>query len=447
VTTREAREGWVTELLSGLPSRRVRTAELKVSRGPDKGARARVERTRFRVGALPSNDLQLRDPAVSGHHFELVLEEKGFRIRDLGSRNGTVVGDVQVLDAMLPDRARIQVGDSRINFEVVGDSVELPASGSDRFGPLIGRSFVMRELFADLERIAKTDSTVLIVGETGTGKEAVAEAIVAGGSRADGPLVVVDCGALAPTLVEAELFGHEKGAFTGATGAHAGAFERADGGTVLLDEIGELPLSLQPRLLRVLEAREVQRLGGQGRKKVDIRLLAATHRALEEQVNRGQFRADLFYRLSVLTVRVPPLRERRDDIPLLARHFLQQLPHASLELLDEAILERLQGYSWPGNVRELRNAIERLALGGDPLGVRAAPLPPEGTAAPSAAVDLSIPYRLQKERLIADFERRYAQALLEYSPDNLARAARKAGLDRMAVVKLLGRHGLLGDEG
>ncbi len=437
---------WVTTKLNRLPSREIRCCQLTVANGPDGGKTVQVDKPRFLVGGLASNDLQLSDKAVSGHHFELLLELEGYRIRDLDSRNGTKVGSVQIRDATLLDGASIEVGDTRIDFALGDKSVSVPASESVRFGPLLGSSMGMRELFAQLERVAPTTATVLITGETGTGKEVVAEAIVSASERADGPMVVVDCGALAPSLVEAELFGHENGAFTGAAEASAGAFERADGGTVMLDEIGELPLELQPKLLRVLEARQVRRLGGKSPKPVDIRVIAATHRALEQQVNAGKFRADLFYRLSVLSVTVPPLRERREDIPLLAEHFLSQLPYGNSDVLATEVLSRLQEHDWPGNVRELRNAVERLALGGDPLGGPQLVQPGsnnEGTA--KQAIDLGTPFRLQKEQLVRGFERRYAQALLEYSPNNLAKAARKAGLDRMAVVKLLGRHGLLPD--
>ncbi len=427
---------WVTLAAGPFPRRSLRRYRLKVSKGPDKGATALVDRVRFSIGALPSNDLVLKDRAVSGHHAELKVEENGVRLRDLGSKNGTFVGDVRLGEALLPPKARIVMGDTRIDLVPDAETVEVPAAASDRFGPLVGKTVVMRELFSELEKIAKSDATVLITGETGTGKEAVAEALVAASGRADGPLVVVDCGALAPSLVESQLFGHEKGAFTGATSAQAGAFERADGGTVLLDEIGELPLSLQPKLLRVLEAREVQRLGGTKRTKVDIRVLAATHRALDEQVNAGTFRADLYYRLSVLSVRLPPLRERADDVELLARHFLSRLD-AGPGLLTDEVVARLRAYGWPGNVRELRNAVERLVLGADPLGGRIESTPR------GEKLDLDTPFRVQKQRMVADFEQRYAKALLEFSPDNLSKAARKAGMDRMAVVKLLQRHGLL----
>jgi DNA-binding NtrC family response regulator len=289
----------------------------------------------------------------------------------------------------------------------------------------------MRELFQQLERFAATDSTVLVIGETGSGKELVAEAIATASPRATGPLVVLDCSALAPTLVESELFGHEKGAFTGATSARAGVFERAKGGTVFLDEIGELPLELQPRLLRVLERREVQRVGGNAPIAVDVRILAATNRRLEEEVNKGRFRADLFYRLSVLRVDVPALRERKEDIPLLVARF-----GGEGFTVDAPTLERFAQHDWPGNVRELRNAVERLKARADPLLAASAPKTANTTA------NLAEPFLVQKERLVSAFERDYAELLQKASGGNLAEAARKAGLSRMAVVKLLGRLGL-----
>ena len=338
---------------------------------------------------------------------------------------------MRIVEAFVEPPARIALGATVLEFSAVDESVQLPASTSDHFGPLYGTSLPMRELFSRLEGFAKSDATVLIHGETGTGKELVAEALVQAGPRADKPLLVVDCGALAPTLVESELFGHEKGAFTGAHAAHAGVFERATGGTVFLDEIGELPLELQPRLLRVLERREVHRLGGRGAVPVDVRLLAATHRSLEQDVNDGDFRADLFYRLSVLRVDVPPLRDRRDDIPLLVKH----LAGARADRLDAATLRRFTDHSWPGNVRELRNAVERWLAGAQPIQPSAAPRPA------TAAANLSVPFLEQKEALVTAFEKQYLDALLADCGDNLSQGARKAGLSRMAVVKMLARHG------
>jgi transcriptional regulator with GAF, ATPase, and Fis domain len=437
---------WVTEVVGARPTRQLRQCRVQVTRGSDVGTAAVIDQALFRIGALPGNDLRLRDPTVSGHHCEILIEPRGARVRDLGSRNGTWVGGCRVLDAFAQPGVAIRLGDTELLLEPTVGAVDVPAATAEQFGPLLGRSLAARELFAQLERVAKSDATVLITGETGTGKELVADAIISGGERATAPRVVVDCGSLAPTLVEAELFGHEKGAFTGAVQARAGAFERAHGGTVFLDEVGELPLELQPKLLRVLERREVQRLGGSAPKGIDVRIVAATHRTLEQECNLGRFRADLFYRLSVLRVVVPPLRERAEDIPFLAEHFLRECTDDPSAVLPADLLRQLVEHSWPGNVRELRNAVERVAVGGvapildsSPAAASVAMVPPSGAA------DLETPFRVQKERLIDGFERQYAQALLVYSQGNLAKAARKARLDRMAVVKLLARHGLLSE--
>jgi DNA-binding NtrC family response regulator len=370
---------------------------------------------------------------VSGLHAELSHDDAGVRVRDLGSRNGTFVDGVRVNDAWLTHECVLMLGATEVLFTPAHGSVEIAASATESFGPLKGSSLLMRELFAQLENFARTDSTVLINGETGVGKELVAEAIALASPRKDGPLVVVDCSALAPTLVESELFGHEKGAFTGAVASREGVFERAKGGTVFLDEIGELPLELQPRLLRVLERREVQRLGGKAPVAVDVRILAATHRSLEEEVNKGRFRADLFYRLSVLRVEVPPLRSRKEDIPQLISHFGGAGFSPS-----EATLKRLVAHDWPGNVRELRNAVERLKANAEPF-VASVPSSASSTAQP---VSLEEPFLVQKERLVLAFERQYAEALVKISGGNLAEAARRAGVSRMAVVKMLARLGL-----
>jgi len=427
-----ARQTWVTKVAGGA-RRAVQEYALAVTNGPDRGKTVKVRASRFRVGALEGNDLQLSDPSVSGLHCELVHDERGVRVHDLGSRNGTVVNGVLVADAFLTGPAVLQLGGTQLSFTPGLAAVEIEASAAEAFGPLVGRSVAMRELFARLESFAARDATVLIHGETGTGKELVAEALVQASARAEKPLVVVDCSALAPSLIESELFGHEKGAFTGAVAARAGAFERATGGTVFLDEIGELPLELQPRLLRALERREVSRLGGKGPTAVDVRVLAATHRPLEEEVNQGRFRADLFYRLSVLRVDVPPLRDRRDDIGVLAQHFLG--PGVSL---DQRTLERFMSHPWPGNVRELRNAVERWKAGAEPL----TPSPTAPGLAMAASLDE--PFLVQKERLVHGFEVAYAKALLEASKGNLSEAARRAGVSRMAVVKMLSRLGLTG---
>nr|UXE45709.1 anaerobic nitric oxide reductase transcription regulator NorR [uncultured bacterium] len=433
---------WVTEVGGGRPTRTLMQCRILVRGGIEAGKSAVIAQPRFRIGALPGNDLRLKDATVSGHHCELLVETGGVRVRDLGSRNGTRLGGFRIVEAFLEPGASLQLGDAELVLETTADAVDVPVSKEDFFGPLLGRAIVARELFAQLERVAKSDATVLITGETGSGKELVAEAIISAGDRASAPRVVVDCGSLAPTLIESQLFGHEKGAFTGASQAHAGAFERAQGGTVFLDEVGELPLELQPRLLRVLERREVQRLGGSAPRKVDVRIIAATHRSLEQECNQGRFRPDLFYRLSVLTVVVPPLRERPEDIPLLAEYFLRESTGKPDATIAPEMLQQLLQHRWPGNVRELRNAIERIAIGGlQPVTSAAANPPPSGLG----PADLDTPFRIQKERLVEEFERRYADALLAFSQGNLAKAARKAGMDRMAVVKLLARHSLLND--
>ncbi|MBL8912141.1 MAG: sigma 54-interacting transcriptional regulator [Archangium sp.] len=435
---RDRRGTWVTQVAGGR-GRALASYRLTVTRGSSQGKAVQVRSPALRIGALAGNALQLDDPSVSGIHCELTHDEEGIRVRDLGSLNGTLIDGVLVRDAVLTRGATLSLGATEVRFEPGDEVVPLPASEAERFGPLLGKSAVMRELFHVLDGFAKSDATVLLRGETGAGKEAVAEALVQHGPRANAALVVVDCSALAPSLIESELFGHEKGAFTGAVSTREGAFERAHGGTVFLDEIGELPLELQPRLLRALERREVQRVGGSKPITVDVRIIAATHRALEEEVNRGRFRADLFYRLSVLRVDVPALRTRKEDLELLATHFAGRS-------IDAVTLERFKQHDWPGNVRELRNAVERWKAGAEPM--QSTPGWPAASGSdiksagePAGAIDLSRPYLEQKERMVGAFERRYVKALLAACKGNLAEGARIAGVSRMAVVKLVSRHG------
>jgi DNA-binding NtrC family response regulator len=380
-----------------------------------------------------------------------------------------------VRDVYLNPGSVIYVGESRLRFDPLDESVSVDLSTRDRFGEMVGSSVTMRALFGKLERIAPTDASVLITGETGTGKELVAEAIHHHSARASGPFVVVDCGSIPDNLIASELFGHERGSFTGAVSTYAGAFERAHGGTIFLDEIGELPLELQPNLLGVLERRQVRRLGSSKPVPVDIRVVAATNRDLASEMNRGSFRSDLFYRLAVVQVRVPALRERPEDIPVLAQHFAELLgassgisPHISRETL-----ESLRHHPFPGNVRELRNVIERSmvlaeagvafepvtvgggampAAGGDPADLAspaamAAAVADKGVDAIAYEVDDAIPYRVAKQRLVTEFDSRYLKKLLVRHGGNVSRAARAAGLDRMTVHKMLQRVGLGGWRG
>jgi transcriptional regulator with GAF, ATPase, and Fis domain len=307
----------------------------------------------------------------------------------------------------------------------------------------------MRELFADLQRIAPTDVTLLIEGETGTGKELVAESVHATSERSQGPLVVFDCSAVAPTLAESELFGHERGAFTGAVSSRPGVFEQADGGTIFLDELGELPKDLQPKLLRVLEKREVRRLGSQRTISVDVRLIAATNRNLAAEVALGNFREDLYFRLAAAHVYVPPLRERMDDLPLLVEHFLARArPPRRLSDIPPQVWDMFGAHRWPGNVRELSNAVQRLLVMPDhalrpprpsepPTAVAPSSEPPPSSEAASGAVQ---PLRVARREASEAFERQYLEALLRRTSGNVTRAAALAEVSRQMVQKLLRKH-------
>ena len=419
---------------------------LVVMDGPDAGERFESTQGRLVVGTHASADVVLSDPAVSRFHFELVTSSTGTLLRDLGSTNGTCVDSVPVIAAPLRPGAVLEVGRTRLRLESASEkaTVELPARQS--FGVAVGRSVAMARTFALLERAAASDATVLLEGETGTGKEAAAESVHIESARRDQPFIVVDCASIPKDLLESELFGHERGAFTGAVAARAGAFEAANGGTLFLDEIGELSSELQPKLLRVLERREVKRVGANRYEKVDVRLIAATHKNLREEVNSGRFRADLYYRLAVVQVRLPPLRERLDDLTLLVEKLLAQLgastrPEAMMVRTPEFYAE-LARHSWPGNVRELRNYVERCLAMRETM-----PLDPVGEAGTrrEATFDprslAGLPLKEARDRWVDLFERAYVAELLEAHGDNVAAAARAAGVARNHFYRLLWRHG------
>src|SRR6185369_12759123 len=304
------------------------------------GGRARehtFDKGTITVGSMDDNDVVVRDDTVSRYHCKIVQEDTSYVLVDLGSTNGTFINRVRVREGFLKPGCTIGLGTAELKFHAADEKVEIVPSRKERLGEAIGRHVKMRELFAIVEKIAPTGTTVVIEGETGTGKEVVAQTIHKLSSRASGPLMVFDCGAVPPNLIESELFGHEKGSFTGAIMTRQGLFEMADGGTIFLDELGELPLDLQPKLLRALESREIRRVGANKPIKVDVRIIAATNRNLEDEVRAGRFRQDLFYRLSVVRVFIPPLRERIEDIPLLVKHLLQhssfnQRPDGSLRV-------------------------------------------------------------------------------------------------------------------
>jgi len=430
--------------------------------GADAGLVRDIEASVIRIGARRGNDVQLSDSKVSGLHCEIRLDDRGYRLRDLDSTNGTYVAGLRINDVYVQPGALIALGGTRLKFDPLGDSVEIELSDSDRFGSMIGRSVKMREMFARLEKLAKSDTTVLVTGETGAGKELVAEALHDHSLREKGPFVVLDCGSIPPNLIESELFGHERGAFTGATNSYAGAFERAHGGTVFLDEIGELPLAMQPKLLRVLERKEVRRVGGTKTLEVDLRVVAATNRDLGVEVNRGRFREDLYYRLAVARVHVPPLRERKDDLPLLIEHILSTTPGGELASIAQETIDLMMKHDWPGNVRELRNVIERAVLLAEAPdsedSLRRTPKAPSNaepsiTVTPSQTatstdasmtvpVDVTVPFKHAKQNVISEFEKRYISRLLAQHDGNISAAARAAGIDRMSIHKMLHRLGL-----
>ena len=416
----------------------------------------------FRIGSHPANELVLTDPLVSRFHFSLARTETGLRLTDSGSLNGTRVGGVRVRDADLPlPECTIELGGSVVRVRDLGAVGQAPVAPGLSLGSLYGASLPMRRLFDLIKRFAKSGSDVLVEGESGTGKELIATEIVRLGGRADKPLVIVDCGAVSPQLIESELFGHLRGSFTGATRDRSGAFEAADGGTVFLDEIGELPLDMQPKLLRALAAREVRRIGDNRVRKIDVRVIAATNRQLDREVNSGRFREDLYYRLSVLTVRVPPLRERPGDLELLVQHFLSERDALDkMTLFTPEVLAEMARYDWPGNVREMRNYVERKIVLEHDLDVPDAaslgralrparspsggpPSDPDSLSASNRApVSVELPFKEAKDQVIVDFERAYLAELLRWAGGNVSKASRKAQLDRMHLHRLFQRYGL-----
>lgn len=423
------------------------------------------------IGTLEDNDIVLSDETVSRHHCRIVQEEDDYVAVDLGSTNGTFINGVRIREAFLSPGLVLTVGNTQIQFNSMDEEVPVVPSSSERFGKIVGRSIKMREIFGILEKIAPTSATVVIEGETGTGKEVFAQTIHDLSKRADNPFIVFDCGAVPESLIESELFGHEKGSFTGAIMTRKGLFEMAQGGTIFLDELGELSLELQPKLLRVLEQREVRRVGSNKSLPVNVRVVAATNRDLEEQVKNGQFREDLFYRLSVVRLHLPALRERVEDIPLLVRHFLNELPfnrdsdgRARIRNTTPDTVEALKRYQWPGNVRELLNVIERAVSFAETDTITLDDLPDYITGiAPSRGHDsdtgsasqmdvpdkeqlTELPFKDAKEEWITSFEKDYILELLRRHQGNISQASREADIDRKYFRKLMTKHGVEADD-
>jgi len=404
------------------------------------GARALV------VGAHASCDLVLTDAKVSRRHAELAITPEGIRIKDLGSTNGTWWQGSRVGEVVVPVGATVKFGETPVRI-AAGDAPSLPPSDKDHFGAMAGHSVAMRELFAVLEMASPTDATVLVEGESGTGKELAARAIHDASSRSKGPFVVVDCSAIAEHLIDSHLFGHVRGAFTGADRDRKGAFVEASTGTLFLDELGELPLAAQAKLLRVLEAQTVQPVGADKPVTIDTRVVAATHRDLARMVADKLFRFDLFYRLAVVHVALPPVRDRLEDLPHLIATFYQRR-NLDPGPIDGDNLDKLRRYAWPGNVRELRNALERAwALSGPNAKFRELRLWLDPGAAQQAqfgeVVEVSLPFKEAKERWNDHFERRYVGMVFAANASNVTRAAELSGLSRRHFRELLYKHGIV----
>ncbi|QDG54653.1 FHA domain-containing protein [Persicimonas caeni] len=453
----------------------LRKTHLVVNPGVDEAREYTFDQDVITLGTLEDNDIPLDDDTVSREHCRIVQDGPHTLIIDQGSTNGTYVNGVQVREAYLAPGSVLGVGNTQIRFNPVDEQVPITPSTSERLGDIVGKSVKMREIFGIIEKIAPTGATVIIEGETGTGKEVVARTIHQLSARKDQPFTVFDCGAVPANLIESELFGHEKGSFTGAVMTRKGLFEMAEGGTIFLDELGELSLDLQPKLLRVLEQREVRRVGSNKPIPVNVRVIAATNRSLAEEVDAGRFREDLFYRLSVVRLNLPPLRERIEDIPLLTRHFLSQLGfnrdhegNHKVKTISREALDVLTDYDWPGNVRELVNIIERGCsfARGDCITCEELPgyvtgdedgglmlTPGRRDSDRSDMADLprrselnDMPFKRAKEEWIASFEKDYIATLLARHSGNISSASREADIDRKYFRKLMYKHDIDIDE-
>jgi transcriptional regulator with GAF, ATPase, and Fis domain len=436
---------------------------LRITQGVDEGRTFTSNAHLTKIGAHPDCELDLNDRSASRFHASIEMDPFGHRLVDKQSKNGTFVNGLRARDVYLSAHSTIRIGETLIEYVPDETSIDLEFSTEKKFGEMLGESAIMRQIFAMLSKVSPSEITVLVEGESGTGKELVAQAVHLNSKRASGPFIVFDCSAVAPSLIESELFGHVKGAFTGAISSRDGAFVQANGGTLFLDELGELPLDLQPKLLRAIEQRAVRPVGGNASQSVDVRIVAATNRDLAAQVEEGLFRSDLYYRLAVLKVSLPALRDRVDDIPILVEHFLSQNEHSTgirVQVGYETI-RKLQKHGWPGNIRELKNFVDRAAVLAtedrletrflmDPVGQTAQTSDETGSPEPSdaaSAVLTGLPFKDAKARLINQFERDYWTILLEQTEGNVSAAARQAGIHRKSAEYLLRKLDLNANQG
>ncbi len=423
--------------------------KLTIVNGENKGKEFVLSQPVIRVGTKKENEIPLKDETMSREHFEIQQTKDGYVLRDSGSLNGTFINGVRVKEGFLLSGSVIRAGKTEMKFLPMDEVFEITPSKKTKFLNLIGGSTAMRKIYTIVEKIAPTDVSVLIEGESGTGKELVAAALHEKSKRNKRPFVIFDCSAVAENLIESELFGHEKGSFTGATGMRQGAFELADGGTIFLDEIGELGKELQPKLLRVLESRTVKRVGGDRHLNVDVRVVAATNRNLEAEVKKGDFREDLYYRLNVAPIYLPPVRKRKEDIPMLMDSFIEEFnkqhPDRACEGIEQSAMELLMAYDWPGNVRELKNTTSRMLsfMEGHKITLEEIP---EKIRLPIAKAELDIRedlgFKDAKEQWISSFEKQYLAELLKRNNYNISAAAKEAGIDRKSVQRLVRKYNL-----
>jgi DNA-binding NtrC family response regulator len=437
--------------------RRIEKIQVTCMDSPDasmKGQSFTFARDEVLIGAAPETDIYVNDRSVSREHLAIRQSDAGWTLNDLGSTNGTWIGEMRIDRVTVHHAVVVRTGKTMFRLEPLGEHIEQEMSSAHRFGRMLGASPAMREMFAVLEKVAGSDLTVLIEGETGTGKELAAEGLHTASTRT-GSFITLNCGAIPRELIESELMGHVKGAFTGAVSDRPGAFVSASEGTLFLDEVGELPLDMQAKLLRVLERREVKPVGSDQTIPVNVRVVAATNRNLGQDAERGVFRQDLYFRLAVVVVRIPPLRTRIEDIPMLVTHIQDELNRRriaagqpELSPLGENAMAMLRRYEFPGNVRELRNIVERWCVLG-PQGAPGNPAVRSGVTDAGAenpalgAVEdalLKVPYHEAKEAWIERFERAYVEHALELSEGNVSQAARDAKVDRRHLQRLMNRY-------